>query len=285
MKIIDIINKKQTLSFEFFPPKEKSNIGNLNKTIDDLSEFNPDFVSFTYGAGGSTRKLTLEISAKTKNSDFSSEVMSHLTCITHTENEIIEILNNYEQSNIENIIALRGDLPHNSNEVKNHIPHATDLIEIIKNHSNTFCIAGACYPESHPESLSEESDISNIKLKQSKGADFLITQLFFNNNDFFKFRDKAIKSGIKIPIIPAIMPITSTKQIRKFTEMCGASIPDSLNKKLETSINNDEETTKFGIEFATNQIKELLENNIDGIHFYSLNKSRSVKEVINNLNI
>ncbi|MFL2768153.1 MAG: methylenetetrahydrofolate reductase [NAD(P)H] [Dehalococcoidia bacterium] len=285
MKIIDIINKKQTLSFEFFPPKDQSNIGTLNKTIDDLSKFNPDFVSFTYGAGGSTRKLTLEISAKTKNSNFSSEVMSHLTCITHTENEIIEILNNYEQSNIENIIALRGDLPKNSDEVKNHLPHATDLIEIIKNHSNNFCIAAACYPESHPESSSKDNDLNSIKLKQSKGADFLITQLFFNNNDFFNFRDMAIKSGVKIPIIPAIMPITSTKQIRKFTDMCGASIPDSLNKKLETSINNDEETTKFGIEFATNQIKELLDNNVNGIHFYSLNKSRSVKEVINNINI
>mgnify|MGYP001322117528 FL=1 len=284
MKIINIINKKKTLSFEFFPPKTDSNLGNLNKTISDLSEFNPDFVSFTYGAGGSTRKLTLEISQKTKESEI-TEVMSHLTCITHSKGEIIEMLNAYNKSNIENVIALRGDMPNNSDDLKKEIHHATDLIEIIKNYSDDFCIAAACYPESHPESISENDDLNFTKLKQSKGADFFITQLFFNNSDFFSFREKAIKLGITIPIIPAIMPITSTRQIRKFTNLCGASIPDSLNKKLENSINNDEETTKFGIEFATNQINELLDNDIPGIHFYSLNKSRSVKEVLNNLNI
>tara|TARA_Y100001970_G_scaffold90142_1_gene113601 strand:- start:2035 stop:2889 length:855 start_codon:yes stop_codon:yes gene_type:complete len=284
MKIINIINKKKTLSFEFFPPKTDSNLGNLNKTISDLSEFNPDFVSFTYGAGGSTRKLTLEISQKTKESEI-TEVMSHLTCITHSKGEIIEMLNAYNKSNIENVIALRGDMPNNSDDLKKEIHHATDLIEIIKNYSDDFCIAAACYPESHPESISKNDDLNFTKLKQSKGADFFITQLFFNNSDFFSFREKAIKLGITIPIIPAIMPITSTRQIRKFTNLCGASIPDSLNKKLENSINNDEETTKFGIEFATNQINELLDNDIPGIHFYSLNKSRSVKEVLNNLNI
>ena len=284
MKIINIINKKKTLSFEFFPPKTESNLGNLNKTISDLSEFNPDFVSFTYGAGGSTRKLTLEISQKTKESEI-TEVMSHLTSITHSKSEIIEMLSAYKKSNIENIIALRGDIPNNSNDLKKEIHHATDLIEIIKNYSDDFCIAAACYPESHPESISKNDDLKFTKLKQSKGADFFITQLFFNNSDFFSFREKAIKLGITIPIIPAIMPITSTRQIRKFTNLCGASIPDSLNKKLENSINNDEETTKFGIEFATMQINELLNNDIPGIHFYSLNKSRSVKEVLNNINI
>jgi methylenetetrahydrofolate reductase (NADPH) len=284
MKIIDIIKKKRTLSFEFFPPKNEINLPSLHKTIAELSKYNPDFVSFTYGAGGSTRKLTLEISKNTKQNN-DSEVMSHLTCLAHSKSEIIEILSKFKNSGIENIIALRGDMPENQSELNGELKHATDLIEIIKSQFDDFCIAGACYPEDHPESINSEIDLKHTKLKQDKGTDFLVTQLFFNNDDFFRYRERAIKSGIEIPIIPAIMPIRSTKQIRRLTELCGAKIPESLNQKLEKSIDNDEETIKIGIEFATEQTNTLLENDVPGIHFYSLNKTRSVKEVLNNLNI
>ena len=284
MKIIDILNSKKTISFEFFPPKQESDLPKLHETVDRLSTYNPDFVSFTYGAGGNTRQLTTQVSKEAKLSD-KFEVMSHLTCIAHNEKEIVDILKDLRLSNIENIIALRGDTPKDRNISNNNLKHGTDLIEIIKSNFSNFCIAGACYPESHPESNNFEDEIFFTKMKQDKGADFLITQLFYNNKDFLSFREKALKNGVTIPIIPGILPITSTKQIRRFTKMCGATIPAQLNEKLENSINDDIETTKLGIEYATNQILELIDNDIPGIHFYSLNKTSSVGHVLNNLGI
>ena len=284
MKIIDILNSKKTISFEFFPPKQDSDLPKLYETVDRLSTFNPDFVSFTYGAGGNTRQLTTQVSKEAKLSD-KFEVMSHLTCIAHNKAEIINILKDLTLSNIENIIALRGDIPKDMAISKDNLKYATDLIEIIKSNFSNFCIAGACYPEYHPESNNSVDDIKFTKMKQDKGVDFLITQLFFDNKDFLSFREKAIKNGITIPIIPGILPITSTKQIRRFTKLCGAKIPLKLNEKLENSINDDQETTKLGIEYATNQILELIDNDIPGIHFYSLNKTTSVGHVLNNLGI
>ena len=284
MKIIDILNSKKTISFEFFPPKQESDLPKLHETVDRLSTYNPDFVSFTYGAGGNTRQLTTQVSKEAKLSD-KFEVMSHLTCIAHNGKEILDILKDLSLSNIENIIALRGDTPKDMNISNNNLKHGTDLIEIIKSNFSNFCIAGACYPESHPESNNFEDEIFFTKMKQDKGADFLITQLFYNNKDFLSFREKALKNGVTIPIIPGILPITSTKQIRRFTKMCGATIPAQLNEKLENSINDDIETTKLGIEYATNQILELIDNDIPGIHFYSLNKTSSVGHVLNNLGI
>ena len=284
MKIIDILNSKKTISFEFFPPKQESDLPKLHETVDRLSTYNPDFVSFTYGAGGNTRQLTTQVSKEAKLSD-KFEVMSHLTCIAHNEKEILDILKDLSLSNIENIIALRGDTPKDMNIPNNNLKHGTDLIELIKSNFSNFCIAGACYPESHPESNNFEDEILFTKMKQDKGADFLITQLFYDNKDFLSFREKALKHGVTIPIIPGILPITSTKQIRRFTKMCGATIPAQLNEKLENSINDDIETTKLGIEYATNQILELIDNDIPGIHFYSLNKTSSVGHVLNNLGI
>ena len=284
MKIIDILNSKKTISFEFFPPKQESDLPKLHETVDRLSTYNPDFVSFTYGAGGNTRQLTTQVSKEAKLSD-KFEVMSHLTCIAHNEKEILDILKDLSLSNIENIIALRGDTPKDMNIPNNNLKHGTDLIELIKSNFSNFCIAGACYPESHPESNNFEDEIFFTKMKQDKGADFLITQLFYDNKDFLSFREKALKHGVTIPIIPGILPITSTKQIRRFTKMCGATIPAQLNEKLENSINDDIETTKLGIEYATNQILELIDNDIPGIHFYSLNKTSSVGHVLNNLGI
>ena len=284
MKIIDILNSKKTISFEFFPPKQESDLPKLHETVDRLSTYNPDFVSFTYGAGGNTRQLTTQVSKEAKLSD-KFEVMSHLTCIAHNEKEILDILKDLSLSNIENIIALRGDTPKDMNIQNNNLKHGTDLIELIKSNFSNFCIAGACYPESHPESNNFEDEILFTKMKQDKGADFLITQLFYDNKDFLSFREKALKHGVTIPIIPGILPITSTKQIRRFTKMCGAKIPAQLNEKSETSINDDIETTKLGIEYATNQILEVIDNDIPGIHFYSLNKTSSVGHVLNNLGI
>ena len=180
MKIIDILNSKKTISFEFFPPKQESDLPKLHETVDRLSTYNPDFVSFTYGAGGNTRQLTTQVSKEAKLSD-KFEVMSHLTCIAHNEKEILDILKDLSLSNIENIIALRGDTPKDMNISNNNLKHGTDLIEIIKSNFSNFCIAGACYPEAHPESNNFEDEIFFTKMKQDKGADFLITQLFYDN--------------------------------------------------------------------------------------------------------
>jgi len=283
LKIIDIIKNKKTISFEFFPPKNEKELPKLYETVDRLSTYNPDFVSFTYGAGGNTQQLTLEVAKDTKVANI-TEVMSHLTCVVHTEQEINAILTELNKNGIENIIALRGDNPKDLN-IKNELIHATDLISNIKNKFNSFCVAAACYPETHPETNNLNEEIKYTKLKQDKGADFLITQLFYDNKDYFKFREESIKNGITIPIIPGILPILSTSQIRRFTKLCGSKIPNDLNAKLEKYIDNDTETSKLGIEYATNQILELIENDVPGIHFYSLNKTKSVGHVLNNLGI
>ena len=183
MKIIDILNSKKTISFEFFPPKQESDLPKLHETVDRLSTYNPDFVSFTYGAGGNTRQLTTQVSKEAKLSD-KFEVMSHLTCIAHNEKEIVDILKDLSLSNIENIIALRGDTPKDMNISNNNLKHGTDLIEIIKSNFSNFCIAGACYPESHPESNNFKDEIFFTKMKKDKGADLIVSNqshIFWKN--------------------------------------------------------------------------------------------------------
>ena len=283
MKIIDIIKNKKTISFEFFPPKNENDLPKLYETVDRLSTYNPDFVSFTYGAGGNTRQLTLEASKDTKIANL-TEVMTHLTCVAHTKKEINAILDELNKYKIENIIALRGDKPKDE-DIKNELIHSTDLISKIKNKSDSFCIAAACYPELHPETNDFNEEIKYTKLKQDKGADFLVTQLFFDNKDYFKFVDESLRKGITIPIIAGILPIVSTSQIRRITKLCGSKIPNKLNIKLEKYKDNNLETAKLGIEYATKQVLELIENDVPGIHFYSLNKTKSVGHVLNNLGI
>ena len=283
MKIIDLIKKKKTISFEFFPPKRESDLPKLYETVDRLSTYNPDFVSFTYGAGGNTRQLTIKVSKDTKIANL-TQVMTHLTCVAHTKKEIDTILDELSKYKIENIIALRGDKPKDI-DIKNELIHSTDLISYIKNKSNSFCIAAACYPELHPETNDFSEEIKYTKLKQDKGADFLVTQLFFDNKDYFKFVDESLNKGITIPIIPGILPIVSTSQIRRITKLCGSKIPNNLNIKLEKYKDNNLETAKLGIEYATKQVLELIENDVPGIHFYSLNKTKSVGHVLNNLGI
>lgn len=285
MKIKELYQtNKLTISFEFFPPKTDDDLILLYKTIQDLKKLNPGFVSVTYGAGGSTRRLTLEIVSKIKN-EIGIETMAHLTCVGHSKSEIKEILDNLKDNKIENILALRGDPPA---DTKKFVPlpdgfkYAGEVVEFIKN-SYDFCIGVACYPEGHIESENKEVSLKNFVWKVNKGADFAITQLFFDNKDFFDFVSQTEKENITIPIIPGIMPITNLSQIEKFTSLCGARIPKDLLENLKKVKHNPSDIIEVGVEYATKQCEELIKNKVKGLHFYTLNKSLATVKILKNL--
>ena len=285
MKIIDILNQDTpTFSLEFFPPKTEQGLKNLYQTLNDICTLNPGFVSVTYGAGGSTRKKTLEIVKRIKE-DFQIETMAHLTCVGHSQSELQDLLNQLQSSGIENVIALRGDPPQEierSVSSENSWAHAIQLTEFI--HQNySFCIAVAGYPEGHPETPDKKTDWGYLVEKIQAGADFVITQLFFNNEDFFQFRDQLRKDGITVPIIPGVMPITNISQIERFTKMCGAGLPETLKQSLYAIQEDSEAVIEKGIEQATLQCQQLLKEGVEGIHFYTLNQSKSTKKIIQNL--
>ncbi len=276
MKIIEKLKQTEIgISFEFFPPKTQDAEISLFNTIEDLKHINPTFVSVTYGAGGSTREKTRDI-VKKLNEETNLTVMAHLTCVGHYKEEIKNILDDYKNIGIENILALRGDIPLNFERSK--IPldackYASELVSLIReNYDDYFCIAVASYPEGHPESPNLERDLINFKKKVEAGADFSITQMFFDNRYFYEFIDRCEKANINIPIIPGIMPITNFNQIRKFALLCGATIPEDVVKMFEKYADNLEETKKIGIEFAIKQCEDLIKHNVKGLHFYTLNK-------------
>lgn len=287
MKISKLLRQvNRSISFEFFPPKTKEGEEILFKTIKELEHINPTFVSVTYGAGGSTRDRTRNIVRKIHERT-SLTVMAHLTCIGHTKKELLEILQDYKNIGIQNILALRGDIPIN---VENfYIPEdgckfANELVGLIRTEFNDyFSIGVAAYPEGHPESPNLERDVYYFKKKVKAGADFAITQMFFDNSYFYDYLELCEKEDINIPIIPGIMPITNFKQIRKFALMCGATIPEHLVKKLEKVQDKNEEVEKIGIEFAVKQCEDLLENGVKGLHFYTLNKSKATIEIYNQI--
>ena len=254
--------------------------------VDRLKAYRPDFVSVTYGAGGSTRAFTERITSEIKQ-QAELEVMAHLTCVGQTKEEIHTVLERLDQSGIENIIALRGDAPKGESEfvaVEGGFQHATDLIEHI--HENfQLGVAAACYPEGHTESPNLSADLDYVKQKVNKGADFLITQLFFDNSDFFDFLDRARTAGIDVPIIPGLLPILSAPQIRRFSAMCGARIPPDLDRQLDKFADDDQAARELGVEHATKQVEELWANGVPGIHFYVLNRSYSVSKILDNLSL
>jgi len=287
MKISEILKQVNTsISFEFFPPKSEEGEKQLFNAIKELEKLNPTFVSVTYGAGGSTRDRTRKI-VKKIHEETSLTVMAHLTCIGHTKKELLEILKDYKSIGIQNILALRGDIPVNQGDFifpEDGCKYANELVKLIReNFKDWFSIGVAAYPEGHPESPNLERDIYYFKSKVNAGADFAITQMFFDNRYFYDYLELCKKEGIDIPIIPGIMPITNFKQIRKFALMCGATIPENLVKKLEKVQDNNEEVEKVGIEFAVKQCEDLLKNGVKGLHFYTLNKSKATIEIYNQI--
>ncbi|MEI7590106.1 MAG: methylenetetrahydrofolate reductase [NAD(P)H] [Deltaproteobacteria bacterium] len=287
MRIKDIFDRKKfSLSFEVFPPTREGNIDTLFTAIQELQVLKPDFISVTYGAGGGTKNKTVEIASKIKK-DFSCEVLAHLTCVNSTATDITKILDEFVSHGIENILALRGDPPHGEGKfkpTKGGFNFANELTDFI-NKQGTFCVGVAGYPEKHPDASSMLTDIKNLKKKVDAGADFITTQLFFDNDDFYRFVELVRAQGITVPIIPGIFPALNYKQIIRISELCGAKIPVSLGEKMDRLRDKPEETEKYGIEYAIRQAEALVENAVTGLHFYTMNKSNAVIEIVSNMRL
>ncbi|RMH81431.1 MAG: methylenetetrahydrofolate reductase [NAD(P)H] [Acidobacteria bacterium] len=266
---------KFSLSFEFFPPKTQEGEIELFETIKSLQPLSPTFVSVTYGAGGSTRERTRRVVEKIHR-ETKLTVMAHLTCIAHTKEELLDILQDYKRIGIENILALRGDIPLDTEPPHGACKHAVEMVRLIReNFADHFSIGVASYPEGHPESPNMEWEFKFFKLKVDAGADFSITQMFFDNRYYYEFLELCQRAGINVPIIPGIMPITNFRQIQKFAQMCGATIPQNLIAKLEPYEEKPEELLKVSVDFAIEQCLDLLENRVPGLHFYTLNRSKA----------
>lgn len=286
MKICDILKSSgRTFSFEFFPPKTQADTRQLYQAVKALVPLKPAFVSITHSSTGIAPYRTVALSSLIKHR-IGVETMAHLTCISHSRREINVITKKLHKLNVNNILALRGDIPAIRGvellPFKSDYTHAIELVSHLKRLGN-FCIGVAGYPERHPESPSLKADILRLKQKVSAGASFIITQLFFDNKSYFKFIKDCRKEGISVPIIPGIMPVTSYRQIRRFTKMCGASIPPKMLKKLESVKDNEKAIQAYGIDYALNQCRELLRKGAPGIHFYTLNRSKSTREILSRL--
>ena len=281
MKISEILKKKKTLSFEVFPPKKgkEDDLENLFRTIDMVKRFNPDFVSVTYGAGGNNSKNTAAIADYLKNKA-GIEPLAHLTGGPSTPDEILTVLKDLKSKGIENILALRGDKPKDLDiEYCKYFVHATDLMNYIKENNYDFCLAGACYPEGHTECDTLYEDLLNLKKKQDSGAEFLITQVFYDNNYFYRLIREARKIGITVPIIPGIMPLTTKASVERTVKLTGAAVPLTLRAMIERFKDDKEAIREIGINYAVSQILDLLANDVDGIHIYILNNFNNALEI------
>ena len=268
-------------SFEFFPPKTDRGFASLYRTIQDLEPLNPDFVSVTWGAGGSTRRKTVEIVVQIQR-EIGISAMAHLSCIGSGPAEIAETLDRLQAGGVENVLALGGDRSPGYEPPPGAFSYANELAGFV--HSRwSFCVGGACYPETHPAAPSPEADLENLLRKVDAGAEFLITQLFFDNADYFGFVERARARGITVPIIPGIMPILNAASIQRMTSLSGAKIPGEFRAKLSGVEHDDALTREVGIEWATLQCRDLLERGVPGIHFFTLNKSAATRAIFQKL--
>ncbi|MEI7798664.1 MAG: methylenetetrahydrofolate reductase [NAD(P)H] [Opitutaceae bacterium] len=264
-------------SLEFFPPKDAAGLLTLRQTATSLQHIAPDFVSVTYGAGGTTRDRTAEASAMLKN-EFGFTVMPHLTCVGHSRAELGATADQLHQAGFRNIMTLRGDPPKGDTEFRpapDGLSHASELVQLLKSRHADFCLGVAGYPEKHPEALSLDLDLGHLRRKVDAGAAFITTQLFFDNSVYYRFVEKCRAAGITVPIVPGIMPVLSLKQVRRFTEMCGAHLPPPLITRLEVAAENPDVVEMIGIDWALDQIRGLLANGAPGYHLYIMNRARS----------
>lgn len=282
MKIKDIINnKKVTVSFEVFPPKQWDKIANTKKVVDEMVKDKPAFMSVTYGAAGTTSGFTTEIANAIKQGGV--EPLSHLTCLTSTKEKINSVLDELEANGIENVLALRGDIPKDFKMGENQYYHnAFELVSEIKAR-NKFCIGAACYPETHPESKNRVEDIARLKEKVDCGVDFITTQMFFDNEKFYDFREMCAIKEINIPIIAGIMPITNANQIKRSVELSNASLPVKFSKIMERFGENPDAMKQAGIVYATEQIIDLMANGVNNIHIYTMNKPDVAHQIMEGL--
>lgn len=283
MRIRDIYGeKKPVFSFEFFPPKTDEGANALMATCADLkAALNPDFVSVTFGAGGSTRDRTHQIVTSIQR-ELGLTAMAHQTCVAATRDDVRENIKRLADAGIENILALRGDPPKGSTSftaVQDGLAHATDLIALLMAEFG-LCVGAACYPEDHLESTSSDEDLRWTKSKVEQGASFLITQLFFDNRFYWDFVKRARAVGVGVPIVPGIMPVTNLAQVKRFTKMCGASIPGGLIERLRPIQDDPAAVMAAGIEWAIKQCRDLLAKGAPGLHFYTLNKSHATRTIL-----
>lgn len=271
--------KKPVLSFEVFPPKTEDGIGKVFEAIEKLSEHNIDYMSVTYGAAGSTSKSTAKI-AEFVEKQMNLTSLAHLTCVNTTADEAKVILDQLKTCGVSNILALRGDKPKDIDECKSDFKYASELVEFIKKNSD-FCVGGACYPECHPDAPSMDADIDALKIKVDAGCEFLVTQMFFDNDAFYNFRDKLARKNINVPITAGIMPLTSSKQIERMCVLSGgASLPSKFTRIISKYIDKPAALKQACIAYAVEQIIDLVTQDIDGIHLYTMNKPEVASAIV-----
>lgn len=287
MEILSLLKgPKPTLSFEFFPPKDDAGADDLLKTVDDLGKLDPAFVSVTYGAGGTTRGRTRSLVQRIMK-EASVPAVPHLTCIGHSEDEMSEILDHYSKDQVSTILALRGDPPRNEpnyDRSKDDFKFAADLVKFIKNHHHPIEIGVAGFPEGHPATQNRLKEMEYFKAKVDEGADYICTQLFFDNHDFLDYRDRCALEGIHLPIVAGIMPITTISGMKRMAELAeGSRFPATLLKALNTAGNDAKAIQQAGIQHAIHQCQELIDEGVSGLHLYTLNKSNATLTIANSL--
>lgn len=283
MRISEIYRKKApVLSFEIFPPKRDTTLTSIDATLDVLCNLRPDFISVTFGAGGSaTNSLTVGLAKKIKR-DYGIEPLVHLTCINYTKEEILAFTDELAEAGIENVLALRGD---RSPDIapKKEFFYASELVSFLKEKRSELCIGGACYPEGHTEAVSKVADLHNLKKKTEMGAEFLISQLFFDNEQFYAFREKMEIADIKPPVSAGIMPVINRAQIERMVSLCGASLPEKFKRILQKYEFEKEALFDAGMAYAVNQIVDLAAHDVDGIHVYTMNNPVVAKRICDSI--
>lgn len=285
MKIKDLLqNKKVTFSCEIFPPKAGADMSRMDEIIRDIAALHPDFISVTYGAGGSTSKRTVEIASKIQDT-YGIPAMAHLTCVSSTKEEVVTMLDHIEENHIENILALRGDIPQDMDfPSPRHYRYACELIQDIRSQKgDRFCIGGACYPEGHVECEHKEDDIDYLKQKVESGCDFLTTQMFFDNNVFYNFLYRIMAKGIQVPVVAGVMPVTNSRQIKRSCELSGTTLPPRFKAIADTFSDKPLAMKQAGIAYATEQIIDLLSNGVNHIHLYTMNNPEIAAKIMDNL--
>ena len=279
--IKDMLENSRTVSFEIFPPKKDGEFDSVFEVLDALGQLAPDFISVTYGAGGSRAGKTIEIASYIQNT-LGIDAVAHMTCVGSTREHLLSVAEALKENNVTHILALRGDRPKDMSDeqfASRDFAHASDMMDFLRENTDLY-MGGACYPEKHFESFSMESDLNNLKKKQDAGAEYLISQMFFNNDYYYSFLERADKKGITVPICAGIMPITSAKQLGTTITLSGSSIPKTLSDLVATYGENPEDMRKAGIDYAIRQIRDLQENGVNNIHIYTMNRPRTAAEIV-----
>ena len=282
MKISDLFKEKEvTLSFEVFPPKTDAGFEAVEKAASDIAALSPDFMSVTYGAGGGTSKNTARIAGDLQ-AKYGVPVLAHLTCVSSTRDLVKSVVDEYKERGIENIMALRGDIP-KEGRICFDYDHATELIYDIKSIDDSFCIGGACYPEGHVECARQSEDIAHLKEKVDAGCDFLTTQMFFDNSTLYQFLYRIREKGIDVPVVPGIMPITNARQVARSVALSGSTIPQKMKIMVDRFADEPDKMKEAGIIYACDQIIDLISNGVSHIHVYSMNKPDIAAGIMDNL--